>query len=897
MSNYRLRALARLAAGVLVLAGGVQAQRAAAQTIVKPYFLVIVDVSGSMDGATTGSGNNSCGQARTKINDAKCVLSKLVNSYGDAVFGLARFKQTCSGTCTWGPSIDCTGCNNNGSGCPAAGATADRGEILVPIVEDNQARILKWVDFTCDTCTKDAVGHNPELKTGSWTPLAGSMRTARRYFQGADPDYGTSPITGDPYQSCRPYRVILLTDGQETCASDAQTYAAADELRATAFGGSTYDIRTYVIGFGVTAGDAQIEAIATHGGTDAPGANRGFYATDETSLAVAFSQIIADSIKVELCNGSDDNCNGEIDEGYNVGAVCTVGVGACQRSGHIVCDADHLGSHCDAVAGTGTTEVCNGIDDDCDGLTDEAPADCSGCVPQAEICDGHDNNCNGRIDEGVTRTCGIAVGECTKGTMSCVELSAPAASGTWTECTGQGPAPEQCDNKDNDCDGVTDGIVEPCPNPANPGIGACRLGTHLCTAGVWGTCVGEVLPTDEVCDGVDNDCDGETDEGNPGGGQTCMTACGEGVTACVNGQLVCQGGGTGQPEICNGLDDDCDGLTDEDLPSLGPCTDNGALCIPGTLECVGGSYQCVGGAPPEPERCDCLDNDCDGQTDEENGDPLCDAGATCLTGPYCQCALPCSEEEFPCPVGRVCATLDDGRRFCVTDACYGKVCPPTSEGGLTVCQDGACISVCETLSCSPPLVCRPTDGRCVEDNCLGFPERCQGTEMCVGGVCEANACAGVTCPDPETHCAGGVCVGSCAGVECPAGQACRHGVCSEDPCFGVSCPAGQACDFWTGTCAGDHCAGINCATGLVCDPATGDCRRDPCLGVACPGTQQCRQGDCYYPSELTDGGIVHNYITAAGGAGGCAAAGAAGGGGAGLLLLGLLVALRARRRS
>ena len=68
-----------------------------AQTQIKPYFMVIFDDSGSMNDPT-GGGNNSCGQPRTKLNDAKCALQQVVNGYGDVVFGLTSFKTYGTGT-------------------------------------------------------------------------------------------------------------------------------------------------------------------------------------------------------------------------------------------------------------------------------------------------------------------------------------------------------------------------------------------------------------------------------------------------------------------------------------------------------------------------------------------------------------------------------------------------------------------------------------------------------------------------------------------------------------------------------------------------------------------------------------------------------------------------------
>jgi len=69
----------------------------------------------------------------------------------------------------------------------------------------------------------------------------------------------------------------------------------------------------------------------------------------------------------ELCNGVDDNCNGTKDEGFDVGSACTAGIGACARSGVNVCAADGSKVVCNATPGTPTAEVCNGIDDNCNG--------------------------------------------------------------------------------------------------------------------------------------------------------------------------------------------------------------------------------------------------------------------------------------------------------------------------------------------------------------------------------------------------------------------------------------------------------------------------------------------------------------------------------------------------
>jgi len=310
----------------------------------------------------------------------------------------------------------------------------------------------------------------------------------------------------------------------------------------------------------------------------------------------------------EICNGVDDDCDGAIDDDW-VPQPCTVDneFGSCP--GEEFCTFGE--SQC--LGPAAKAEECNDVDDDCDGLTDEDFGD----VDNDGIVDCLDPD---------------ADGDGTLNDLDCAPLDAAVYPG----------ATETCDGKDTNCDGLTDNegavgctdyyldIDEDTYGNQNAST-RCLCGPDAATfytASNNTDCDDQkplVYPdAPELCNNVDDDCDGDTDEAQglaPCNVTNEFGSC-VGDTQCTGGVVICNGP-TPQEESCNGVDDNCDGVADEGFPNLDG--DEFADCVDDDID-GDGDLNVDDCAPTDPlinsgatEVCgNAIDENCNNQLDDED---------------------------------------------------------------------------------------------------------------------------------------------------------------------------------------------------------------------------------------------------------------------------------------
>ncbi|MFT3708381.1 MAG: hypothetical protein QM817_12075 [Archangium sp.] len=546
---------------------------------------------------------------------------------------------------------------------------------------------------------------------------------------------------------------------------------------------------------------------------------------------------------VEACNGLDDDCNGANDDSI---PDIACGVGACLRT-VTACVAGVVQT---CTPGLPSAETCNGIDDDCNGITDDPaftatdPANCGTCsfvcsLPHAvegcaasvctvDRCDTGYANCDNAAPNGCEvdlsndvnhcSGCGNAcsaphaVPRCSSGTCQYTcdanyyDIDLQAANGCEYLCIFRGV--ELCNGVDDDCDGAIDEAFNLQSDPAN--CGACNVVCNLphanpvCSSGscAVGTCAtGWKNCNNVTLDGCETNIFDDTSN------------CGNCGLQCnvSGGQAACSGGtcgiscGPGFADCNSNASDGCERNVFSDIANCGGCN-VACLSANATPLCTGGACR-IGAC--NPGFADCNANPADGCEVNLNADPThCGSCTTACVG-------------------------TNG-----TATCSGGMCGIACLPGFSNC-DGNLANGCEVNLSNDPSHCGTCSTVCNSTN---------GTGVCVLGSC------GINCNSGFANCNGlasdgceiniGNNTAHCGGCNQPCSVASGTAACSGGMCGVASCNSGFAncnmsypdgCEVNT-TNNPANCGACNAA----CTPANGvgGCAGSMCNIASCNGTQR-----------------------------------------------------------
>jgi hypothetical protein len=364
----------------------------------------------------------------------------------------------------------------------------------------------------------------------------------------------------------------------------------------------------------------------------------------------------------EVCDGQDNDCsNGDDVLGFNDSETDNDGDGLSECE--LDCDDADINNY------PGNTEVCDGQDNDCNGLDDvlgfddsetdndgdnqsECEGDCNDGVDtiytgaEEALCDGIDQNCNGLTDDDQNDDndpVSLCFGDCDDEDPDNYPGNIEICDRQDNNCDGQIPSQEEdndedgqtecegdcddddpanftgndeaCDGQDNDCNGLDDVLGFAGSETDDDGDGQSE-----CEEDCDDDDINNYTGNEEACDGQDNDCNGEDDFLGFDGSETDNDL--DGISECDGD---CDDDDIknfpGNDELCDDQDNDCDEETtdgsDEEWFGVDCDGADADLCEEGVFECTGGNQTCSDDTGDNEEVCDLEDNDCDGETDED----------------------------------------------------------------------------------------------------------------------------------------------------------------------------------------------------------------------------------------------------------------------------------------